>query len=435
MIIIETIVTSSILKVSLAGRVYSLKMNIKIYIEKYDKHEGVMLADFLNPNSYIEFRKLIGSVDQTRNYSEDERTMLFIEGLKFNGGRIPKEGNIYELPDYFYKNIKWSKEPGYTSADIIDIEKNDFSAIISFRGEADYYGESFFNKPIRLYPSKFASSAINCKHTKFIKKFILENKLTNSSDNIKVIVRNVGQGNWNEIYLNKNQIIFYDFGCSMYAKKNILEKQIEKSELLRKNPILIISHWDIDHYHALVACNQKELKGFKNIIFPAARFSQTSKRVFKKIKESTNYCEITSSIKRVSKNRIGLEKIGDCKPLSLFRGEKSSNINKSGLTISVRGKNEAMVLPADHSYRQVFEYMFSDLPEDLRINMVTPHHGGKAGKIKRYFKNSRKLNCSITSTGKNNYGHPKDEVRISLIEIGFKWMRTDYEDEDIEIDL
>lgn len=410
-------------------------MSIKIYIEKYDKHEGVMLADFLNPNSYIEFRKLIGSVDQTRNYSEDERTMLFIEGLKFNGGRIPKEGNIYELPDYFYKNIKWSKEPGYTSVDTKDIEEDDFSDIISFRGEANYYGESFFNKPVRIYPSKFASSSIDCKKNKVLKKIILENKLTNSSDNIKVIVRNVGQGNWNEIYLNNHQVIFYDFGCSMYAKKNTLEKQIEKSELLTKNPILIISHWDIDHYHALVACNQKELKRFKNIIIPVARYSQTSKRVFKKIKKSTNHLEIPSSINRDIKNRIGLEKIIDCKHFSLFRGEKSSDINKSGLTISVSGQNEAMVLPADHSYRQVFKYMFSDLSENLKINMVTPHHGGKAGKIKRYFNNLRELSCSITSTGKNNYGHPKDEVRISLTEIGFRWIRTDYEDKDIEIDL
>lgn len=97
--------------------------------------------------------------------------------------------------------------------------------------------------------------------------------------------------------------------------------------------------------------------------------------------------------------------------------------------------NKAVLLTGDLSYYQVIDFMIPQIPTNVEINLVTPHHGGNAGSINTI---NFKKNCvgyAITSTGKNNYGHPLTQIRTDLLSLGFNWLRTDYSNTDIIIDI
>lgn len=120
---------------------------------------------------------------------------------------------------------------------------------------------------------------------------------------------------------------------------------------------------------------------------------------------------------------------------ALFRGEKSADRNKSGLSIAVWSNNQAAILAADHYYYQIFSDIIKVIPKDRKINIVTPHHGGRAGNINKFLGRVTNVNLAVTSTGRNFYGHPKNENRINLLKMGFKLIRTDYAGKDISIHL
>ncbi len=413
---------------------------MKTYIEKYDPIEGFLLADFVEWKDYNKFISRIRKED----YGYDERTMLFIENLKFTGGEIPKPGKVYPMPYQFFESFKWTKEPGYLGkkkhyhhrrwpedkpeSDISETEMG-YSDIISFRAEANYYGKSYFEKPITY---------------KNIELFAIPNKKRwegppcggrKLHDNIKVVVKNVGQGNWNEVYSDNKCCLIFDIGASIFLNNLEMREIVDNSMAFMYKPSLILSHWDIDHYIALFQVPNTRLSKLCCAFFPIELPNLTSQRAYHRL---YHYCPYTvpysASNYKKQKRRIGMEKIFEDKNFALFRGEKSSDRNKSGLSIAVWNEDNCMILPGDHHYHQVFDDIYNSIPENLTVNMVVPHHGGHAGKI-RIPQNLFSVGLGVISTGKNHYGHPLNENRIALSKIGFKLLRTDYKGKDIEIEL
>jgi len=81
-----------------------------VYIEKYDRVEGLLIADFVSEEEHREFCLRIGY----ENKADDNRTMLYVSNLIFDSGIIPKEGQIYEMPSKFLE-WEWIKEEKYSS--------------------------------------------------------------------------------------------------------------------------------------------------------------------------------------------------------------------------------------------------------------------------------------------------------------------------------
>lgn len=370
-----------------------------IYIEKYDSIEGFLLADFISKEDYIEFCNKI----RYENYINDERTMLFIENLRFNKGIVPKEGSVYEIPYELIENLKWIKES--TSENRSDLhEEAGFSNIISFRTNANYMGYSIFK------------TSLNSTHLKFISL----------------------PGNWNEIYDNNKCKVIYDIGASIFSTNLEIRKFVSESKrAFSDSPSLIISHWDIDHYQSLFELDKSDLGSLCCVFVPDKLITETSKRAFNILKSNCNFINvINQSPKRAIKRRISLEMLcSDKKHFAFFRGEKSKDMNKSGLALTVWNNRGCAILAADHHYSQIFSDIYKIIPQNLKINIVTPHHGGEAGKIPKQMINPILPELAVTSTGNNNYGHPKDEIRKDLSYIGFRWLRTDFEGQDILITL
>ena len=86
--------------------------------------------------------------------------------------------------------------------------------------------------------------------------------LINNNGRIGITVRNVGQGNWNEIKCNDSVRIVYDAGAPMTSSPDEIVNIIGNRSTLyaESKPILILSHWDKDHYHSLLGMSDNDLK-------------------------------------------------------------------------------------------------------------------------------------------------------------------------------
>ncbi len=67
-------------------------------------------------------------------------------------------------------------------------------------------------------------------------------------------VADVGQANWNELRDNEKTVIVFDCGSPLnYQKKKTDEIWNNHNKRLKDKPAtLVVSHWDIDHYHCLI---------------------------------------------------------------------------------------------------------------------------------------------------------------------------------------
>jgi len=388
---------------------------MKIYIEKYDLYEGFILLDFINISDFIEFCQKI----DTPYNENDQRTMLCIEGLRFKKGIYPREGMIYNFPLELIHEVNWERESDPDG----ELEGSD---IIAFRTQMNLKKFSYFSKSLSIQNSGKAEST-------WIQEPCGGLRI---KENIDIVVKNVGQGNWNEIYSDGKCCVIYDLGSSIHLKNSEIKNIIHNSMAFEDRPSLVISHWDIDHYKAIFQAKNEQLNKICCVLCPSELPNLTSKRAFDVIRKNCNFINTLSPIKtRKVKRKVSVELEYKYSNFLIFNGEKSSDRNKSGISIVVWNKTSAIILPADHHYFQIFNDMYGHIPLGREINIITPHHGGKAGNPNVYIGKISNANIAITSTGKNSYGHPDDNNRKILSKIGFSWMRTDNVGKDIKIKL
>lgn len=384
-----------------------------IYIEKFNKYEGVLLADFITVN---DFNLFCNSIDMP----SDHRTMLYIVGLNFKSGISPKEGCIYKIPDELRFGFEWYREDE-SASDII----------------------AFTAKPKKKYEQSFFSRAIKrTRKTGTQSKVELGNwdgipcGGSNISGEVKIRIKNVGQGNWNEIYVNKKCKIIYDLGVSIKLNQSDVRKIVGNSTSFEHNPSLIISHWDIDHYKAIFQVEPHRLSSLCCSFFPSIVPNLTSSRACKILLENCSYnVGVKESNSRKKKRRISLEIIYRQVNFMLLKGEKSSDRNKSGISMALWNEDNCTILGGDQHYYQIFDDILKELPSRVKLNIVTPHHGGEAVSLKKFIKKVNNVGRAVTSTGPNNYGHPRESNRKDLSEMGFDWERTDLVKNDIDIIL
>lgn len=71
----------------------------------------------------------------------------------------------------------------------------------------------------------------------------------------------------------------------------------------------------------------------------------------------------------------------------------------------------------------------------IKLNIVVPHHGGHCGKAKIKTPSPLMPGISAVSVGKNSYKHPNQSAINEYINNGFKVLRTDWERENIKIEM
>ena len=122
------------------------------------------------------------------------------------------------------------------------------------------------------------------------------------------------------------------------------------------------------------------------------------------------------------------------KPIKYFNGCYARDKNKSGIVLALDLDTNNVILPADHHYNQITNSVIPELISKNNI-LVVPHHGGKAGKFLYSLKAHQRPTKAIVSVGKNNYGHPKENIIEKLRKKKFKVLQIRFIKEDIEVNL
>lgn len=225
--------------------------------------------------------------------------------------------------------------------------------------------------------------------------------------------------------------IVYDIGAELRANQTIVRSLFYSRlyTLKRDKPILVISHWDIDHYHCLECASIQEIRTcFSKVVCMDMMKSLTSQRIYKKILYalgSNNVFCIKPAL-RTNGNQMRLwQRIGN---IAFYIGEYSRTINYAGLCMFVHGNTKSAIFTGDVKLIQAKYIYDNEKTNGLRTYkhvLIAPHHGGDYGI------NSRLYSCPTTnviiSVGPNRYGHPSPNMLSYLMSLCHgNVYRTDY---------
>lgn len=397
---------------------------IPVYVEKFDRTTGYLVVDFSEQEI---LQKFIKRLDLP--YADgDKRSMIEISNLNTSNISHLREGSHYLLPKQLLETGQLIPEG------LIDSNRRDFSPIFAYRLDASQIGPINFGKAV-----PYTGYHKSVHHGVHVSIPILPEGVS-LDDKSKVIVRNVGQGNWNEVYIKNNKKIIYDFGASIRYTQAQLDGLIRKyriDKILYDNsiPLMIISHWDIDHYMMLLSLSENQMKSIGCVLCMDNAISQTSKTVLATLQKNlgTRLMLIPAAEREVKGSSSKLHLVASNKGLLIFKGTQSSSRNKSGLVLGLESKETCTVLPADHHYSQIEKYVFPYLNKKLTYNMVVPHHCGNAGRISSTLTHFRKNGSAVISVGENPYRHPFGHIK-DLLATTFSIQQTNFKG-DITINL
>lgn len=243
-----------------------------------------------------------------------------------------------------------------------------------------------------------------------------------SNVDLTLNVRDVNQANWNEILKGDIIKLVYDIGAKNDAKKDEVRAIFEfRREILKRDkPILIISHWDMDHIHCLRYADQQTIKDcFSKFICIDVMRSVTSHNVYNKVRTALGDKNVFCIQPAYRTNGITMhlwKRVGN---VSIYRGEKSTNINYCGLCIFVKGIQKSVNFTGDVRLIQAKNIYDQELQQNLITKkhvLIAPHHGGENITKHRVYSNPT-TEVVISVGAKNIYGHPSRNMLSYLLSL------------------
>ena len=258
------------------------------------------------------------------------------------------------------------------------------------------------------------------------------------SEDLTVYVKNVGQANWNELRCGESVCVLFDAGAELLAKKETVKKIFDsrKADLESSKPILVISHWDVDHIHCLKYLNEEQIKQcFSRIICPDSPPSITKSAILSSfinaLGESNVFCFPLPN----RTDGVSTHLWEDDGRISLYQGEHSPKKNFCGLLMFVKGSvrsanytGDCKLVQAKSAYDQEKEKGLTSTEHVL----IAPHHGGDYGKSSRQY--SLPCNYIFISVGKDSpCGHPHDDMFRYLSDLGQVFLSYDWDSATITL--
>lgn len=241
----------------------------------------------------------------------------------------------------------------------------------------------------------------------------------NSTNDLEFRVNDVSQGNWNEIRQNGKVRLVYDIGAPITASNAELQHYISQysSQYAVDHPNLILSHWDMDHYHCLMQMTDAELRNFSKFICVDKMKSLTSKSLYNRMEQVLGSHNIICYAPRRRTPQTAFPQMHELfqnESVSVYVGENSGTTNYSGIILFVRGDKNHVFFTGDSlpcQANQVLHHQASLLRLTPGHYLVVPHHGGdfkKAYKIYNLVAGIQAIEAIISvDQGNNTYGHPK----------------------------
>ncbi len=325
---------------------------------------------------------------ETNQPLEKVRSLVLLEGYT---GRRLREGSYYRILPETLRQLEFQV---YAESSLIG-----YRVALSSR-VPELFGETYRPK----FDYEFGLRPVEMEFPQF-----------RDAKDVELIVYDVGQGNWNEVVLDGQAVLVYDLGCTYTATPDEMSSKlrIAVQRYLTDKPILVLSHWDLDHYALLKAIeNPESLFSFALVRTPPPTL--TARMIFSRLRQKLGVRFSSTggaTLPRQKPNPLELY-TRFSQQLFIYRARQNSSRNMSGFVCVVRTSESIAILPADHHYDQIKQYL-CDRESKKNEYLVVPHHGGHAGKL--VLPEIGKLNRqAIVSVGTNGYNHPRDTVMAAL---------------------
>lgn len=248
-------------------------------------------------------------------------------------------------------------------------------------------------------------------------------------------VNNVGQGNCNEILDGECVKLVYDIGATMTMKKAdvIALKNKRIGAYKSDRPLLVISHWDLDHFIQLKEMSDQELACFSGLLCSAMQPSCSSQTIYGRIKKTIGKANVNSvKICPTRNHNDQMYFYQKANAFSFYYGKKATSKNYAGFTVFMQGNDCNVLLTGDCNYVQISNVLNKGMLNPGQVGnlvMVVPHHGGTFSSkfnilsIPRAFTAEEAI-ISVDAMN-NNYGHPS-KTTIKMLQNWFAQInRTD----------
>ena len=203
-----------------------LRMGTKyyhLYVEKYDRHEKVLLLDFVREYEFGSFLEYFDLGDAYNRIG----SMMLLQLPQTWKTRV-REGVLYKVPVEELLKIHWTPESHYDDAApaligfSVNLQReNDEQNFSYMEGETFHVGD-LFRKPVSLTAS-FRHHIVSKGHKSEC------HPLNLLRGDLELVVKNTGQGSWNEIRVNGRCKVVFDMGTSMYASAENCRKLLENT--------------------------------------------------------------------------------------------------------------------------------------------------------------------------------------------------------------
>lgn len=362
-----------------------------VYLESYYKVEDGIA------NAYIDFRQLKDFVMFRQIAELPENSGSYIEFLSLKSSKRLMQGCYYKLNLNLLKEFNLEQR----SNSLIIGGSYDMSEMERPEDEEDELLQR--HKP--LEPEEMSKSNLPLR---------LQVNIP-TTNNMSLFVKDVGQANWNELRLGDNIVVLYDAGAGLYASKEEIESifNSRKDDLELSKPILVISHWDIDHIHCLKLLSQNDIPKFFSMLICVDKIkSMTAGHIYDNFKNALGTQKVCCVPPAAKTNGIDMHQWRSMGCISIYLGEKSRSVNYCGIAMFVKGPTKSANYTGDCRLAQaksVYDQETAQGINTLNHVLVAPHHGGDCGAKYRIYS----VPCdeiAISVGARNKYNHPHNDM-------------------------
>lgn len=380
---------------------------IIVYLEDFkDNKDGTyqLLMDFFTLSDYIRFREVFER-ERPREQDIENGTprSTFFKIHNYRSEEKPIKGAHYYLDFRTLKNLDANVEQG---------ESEGFPLLYSITLPSNEVTQDsrnatliYLTQPL-IYPQWLFSSL----HHSNKPVGIANGKV------VKLVVWNVGQGNFNEVRVDSEPYVIFDAGTEVLestvpflASLNTLENELNQAEL----PIFVLSHWHLDHYSLLFSLSDAYLRRIQYCVFP----SYVKNLSIFLFVARLNLMGIIVNMVTLPSTSAWVKRSINSNLTFYANRYVTSSVNNSGLTLFVQGPTNNAMLPGDCRYRlaesQANDAITAPMGNGLKHYLVVPHHCGKAGVVSYRIANAKDIE-GIVSVGKNTHGHPNGTVKAQI---------------------
>lgn len=233
-----------------------------------------------------------------------------------------------------------------------------------------------------------------------------------TKDSLTVGFFDVGQGD--SSYINyKGYNIQIDTGGTIFGSYNPgveVTKRALENRGVNKLDILILSHGDMDHMGGTESLLESDM--VETLLIKESERGSEAVQTLKDLEKTTTvYLEQDSEL-RIDENL----------KLEFFNTKENYfNSNDNSLICLIEYKDFKILYTGDASSVIEDEIAKKIGPVDI---LKVSHHGSR-GSTSMDFLNKTRPEYSVISVGRNNYGHPSEEILENLKKVNSKILRTD----------